>query len=189
MATVIETVERDGKTIHVYDTGLERDAVTGYIIKPAPHTIISDPERATELHRANLEKKRERARMGANAAIGKARPGDWENPQDLDFVEAIVEAQTVQALLVGDTSSTKAAEFVMRATGLDERQTHEQPSQDIGLRSVIGDLARIIEGVNQLREDAVDGTLLTETPISVSNNKGESSHNLDQKETDESDPG
>ena len=55
MATKIDTVERDGRFVHVYDNGMERDAATGRIIKPAPATVIT-PERATLLHRRRQEK-------------------------------------------------------------------------------------------------------------------------------------
>jgi hypothetical protein len=33
MANKLETIEREGKLIHIYDNGMERDAATGRIIK------------------------------------------------------------------------------------------------------------------------------------------------------------
>ena len=55
MAKKVETIERDGRKIAVYDNGLERDEATGRIVKPAPNTVIT-PENATLLHRRRQEK-------------------------------------------------------------------------------------------------------------------------------------
>ncbi len=55
MATIVETVERDGRKIAIYDTGMERDIEAGRIIKPQSHTIIT-PQKATEFHRLRKEK-------------------------------------------------------------------------------------------------------------------------------------
>jgi hypothetical protein len=54
-AQVVETVERDGVRVLVYDNGMERNGVTGHIMKPADGTVITR-ERATILHRNRQEK-------------------------------------------------------------------------------------------------------------------------------------
>ena len=55
MATLVETVERDGRIVKVYDNGMERDE-RGRIIKPSPATMINSTEKANELHRKRREK-------------------------------------------------------------------------------------------------------------------------------------
>jgi len=180
MSTKIDTIERDGLRLDVYDNGMERNAETGHIVTP-PKTALITAENTYAFHRARLEKKRERALAGANAALrgltGKDGKPIYVNPQDLDYVEAIAFAQTRQALMIGDTSSTKAAEFVMRHTGQDERQ-------DAGA-DVAGALAAIAAVHNaasaqalvrvwrdvmaaQERRDTIDGQLHdTETGVDV----------------------
>lgn len=54
-AKVKEVIERDGREIAIYDSGLELDKETGKIVKPAPHTVLT-PERATLLHRQRQQK-------------------------------------------------------------------------------------------------------------------------------------
>jgi len=55
MAKKVETIERDGRKIAVYDNGLERDEATGRIVKPAPSALITS-ETANLLHRKRQEK-------------------------------------------------------------------------------------------------------------------------------------
>lgn len=55
MANVVETIERDGVKVLVYDNGMERNAENGRMMKPATGTVIT-PERATLLHRRRQEK-------------------------------------------------------------------------------------------------------------------------------------
>jgi hypothetical protein len=55
MATKIDTVERDGKLIHVYDNGMERDAGTGQIVKP-PAGKPFTPETAKLARRKRQQK-------------------------------------------------------------------------------------------------------------------------------------
>ena len=81
---------------------------------PAPITDAN----AREFQQRRVEMARERVIKGANAAVAKAQPNDWDNPQDLDYVEAIAEAQATQALMVGDPTSTRAAEWTMAHSGL-----------------------------------------------------------------------
>lgn len=54
MAKVVETVERDGHVIKVYDNGMERNE-RGRIVKPPLDTRITK-ENSSELHRARQEK-------------------------------------------------------------------------------------------------------------------------------------
>ena len=184
MATVIETVERDGRSIRVYDNGMERDADTGRIVKPPPHTIIADSERATELHRRRQELKRERILAGAARTL--ERGGEWSTPDDLDVVEALGEAVMMKALNPDNAKQVDAARFILQEAGLSASQERgDQDPQQPGNTQLILLLAELTQ-----RDDGnvIEGRLVTERDISVSNNQGESSHNLDTKETDESVP-
>ena len=94
---------------------------------------------------------RERVVKGANAAVAKAKPNDWENPQDLDYVEAIAEAQATQALLIGDPTSTRAAEWTMAHSGLAEAKQQEarvvrhEYTMDAQTAEVVAGMLRQIE--------------------------------------------
>lgn len=55
MAKIVETVERDGHQIAIYESGAEYDMTTKRLVKPAPHTIIT-AEKATALIRQRQEK-------------------------------------------------------------------------------------------------------------------------------------
>ena len=52
---IVDTVERDGRKIAVYDNGMEKDAVTGRIVKAPPHAKITK-ENAHALQRKRQEK-------------------------------------------------------------------------------------------------------------------------------------
>jgi hypothetical protein len=173
MATVIETVERDGKTIHVYDTGLERDAATGYIIKPAPHTIITDTEKSTALHRERLEQKRQR--LAAGAARTLERTGEWEMPSDLDVVEAIGEAVMLKALDPKNAKQVDAARFIMDEAGFSERQARNMDESPVNaVRELLSGLAALAGSVSQIRD-----TQVTRTDILISDNDA---HSIDDGE-------
>ena len=55
MATVIETVEKDGLTVLVYDNGMERNAVTKKLLRPPSHALITR-ENANVYQRKRQEK-------------------------------------------------------------------------------------------------------------------------------------
>ena len=69
---------------------------------------------------ARIEHKRERAIAGANKALEAL--GGWDRPTGLDYVEAIAEAQTTQALLGSEAYRTQAAKLVLDLTGANEKQ-------------------------------------------------------------------
>jgi hypothetical protein len=72
MATRIETVEREGKLVYIYDNGMERDAASGQIIKP-PAGKPFTPETAKLARRKRQEKTarlmRQRIRETHNAIM------------------------------------------------------------------------------------------------------------------------
>lgn len=55
MATKTDVIERDGRKIAIYDNGMERDAETGRIVKPAPSSLLTS-ETASLLQRKRQEK-------------------------------------------------------------------------------------------------------------------------------------
>lgn len=55
MSKVIEVIERDGRNVLVYESGLERDAESGRILKPAAGTLITR-QNSTAYHRRRQEK-------------------------------------------------------------------------------------------------------------------------------------
>jgi hypothetical protein len=132
MADVVEIVERDGHRIAIYDNGMERDLNRGRLVRPPSNNLIT-AEKSTEFYRLRVEKKRQRAEAGANAALAalmddKGEP-IWDAPIDEDYIEAISEAQTRLAL-TGNAYSTRAADFVMDLTGNKEiTQASELPLQ------------------------------------------------------------
>ena len=56
MATLVETVEREGRTIRVYDNGMEYDMDNKKIIKPPANGPITTRERGQELAKKRHEK-------------------------------------------------------------------------------------------------------------------------------------
>ena len=55
MATIVETVERDGETINIYESGAEYSVTRGRLVKPAPSTLITS-EKSTVFIRQRQEK-------------------------------------------------------------------------------------------------------------------------------------
>lgn len=102
--------------------------------KPA-NLITAETARTLALLRQ--QQKRERVVAGANRALLAIRKRklvdgkweddgpEWEDPNDLDFVEAIAEAQAAKALLVIDPTSTRAAQFVYEQAGVGEQKQQE----------------------------------------------------------------
>lgn len=69
-STLLRIENREGRRVKVYESGLELDAETGRIIKPAPGTLVRTAERSTELHRRRREKYKRRLRAGLVEAAG-----------------------------------------------------------------------------------------------------------------------
>jgi hypothetical protein len=72
MATKIDTIERDGRLVNIYDNGAEQDATTGRFIKPA-RGVAFTPETAKLARRKRQEKfarlLRQRIRETHNAVM------------------------------------------------------------------------------------------------------------------------
>ncbi len=158
-AQVVEVVEGDGKTIWVYDSGMERDATTGQIVKPAPHTIIRTTEKASELHRRRQELARAELIAGATEAVAQLRPDLIPVAGSMAYIRAIGFATQSKAMMPKDPKQTDAARLLLTVGAQIGAQpvapTNNNALQALGMMFV--ELAR-------------RSGLLTETPISVSNN-------------------
>lgn len=151
---IIETIERDGKTIWVYDNGMEKDASNGHIVKPPPATLIMDTVKSTELHRARQERKRQAVLRGAARTLER---GDWEKATDLDVVEAIAEAVTIKALNPDNAKQVDAARFILQESGLAASQERDGAEIPAGAPSK---LYLLIAQLREMESDVVDGQVL-----------------------------
>lgn len=132
MATVIETVERDGRTIAVYDNGMERDVNKGHLLRPPTAALITK-ENANAYHRARQEK---------TAALLRKR-----------ITEATNKVSTLQhagsASAVADTGGILWEEIVLNpdAYHRDRLEAFEK----------LGKMAQIIPDARQAGEEPAQG--------------------------------
>ncbi len=75
MATKTDTIEKDGRLVHIYDNGMERDARTGHIIR-RPDGVSFTPEKA----RAARRKRQEKTARLLRAKITEAHNAVMPNP-------------------------------------------------------------------------------------------------------------
>lgn len=162
-AKIVETIERDGKTINVYDNGMEKDASNGHIVTPPPHVLIKDTENSIALHRARKEKRQAIMVEAANEAVedGKLR----EQYGDLAFVAEITKAAMKKAKRIADPKQIEAARFIMEGTGVGFAVDRDDgsPAQPGTPRFVL-----LLQQLHE-RQNVVDGELLSESDISESN--------------------
>jgi hypothetical protein len=163
----------------VYSNGAVYDKQIHRIVFHRPDLATQNTqitsENASALQARRLEIKRERAREGANRALLALRRkkwdedtkrwlddgAEWEDPKDMDYVEAIMEAQAGQALMVGDASSTKAAEFVMAHTGMAEKQQQEQAQQTV-THTLDPDVVSLLQQIAQAQGVPVLGSVVVD---------------------------
>ena len=76
MSKVVETVERDGEVIRIYESGAEYSVTRGRLVKPAARTLITS-QNATEYNRKRQEKTAAALRQAITAAMnaGLLPPG------------------------------------------------------------------------------------------------------------------
>ena len=169
MATVLETVDRDGKKILVYDNGMERDAVTGYMVKAPPHTLIT-ADNSADFHRARAEEKQRRVMLGAAKHLQKTKHLD-ALPTDMDVVEAVSESVAKRAM-DSDYKNQKqieAARWIMSESGLAT-----DPEQAPANKTGVTRLFLLVAQLHERKTDVIDGQV-TETDITVSDNDAHSS--------------
>ena len=78
---------------------------------------------------------------GANAVV--AEGGKFDGT-DLDFVEAIAEAQAIKALNPDDPKSTDAARFLLTEAGIAEARQAQQAQPIDAMTDLVRELARFV---------------------------------------------
>ena len=167
---LVETIERDGKTINIYENGLEQDASNGHIIKPPPHVLIDSSEKSIALHRARAEEKQRRVMLGAAKHLQKTKHLD-ALPTDMDVVEAVSESVAKRAM-DSDYKNQKqieAARWIMSESGL-ATDPEQAPANETGVTR----LFLLVAQLHERKTDVIDGQV-TETDITVTDNDAHSS--------------
>jgi hypothetical protein len=163
MAAVVETVERDGKSVLVYDNGMEKDATTGKLMRPPTAALIRTTEQANDYLRRRQELKRERILAGAARTLER---GEWDKATDLDVAEAIGEAVMMKALNPDNAKQVDAARFILTESGLSEAQ--QQAGTVNNTVNMIALPDDILHALNELRS-RLNVALDTDSAISASN--------------------
>lgn len=141
----------------VYD--MERKRI---VSNPGGGTYAITPENSSAYHARRAELKREAIARGANAVVAEGGKFDGS---DLDFVEAIAEAQAIKALNPDDPKSTDAARFLLQEAGLSEKQAQTPVSDALdSLSGLVRELAALAaslpdasDNYNYRKHDIVDG--------------------------------
>lgn len=154
-----EVIEYKGGTARKYEDGSIRNE-RGQALEKIPSSAPPiTSETARTLAELRKKKKHERAMAGANRALEGIE--GWEKPQGDDFIEALVEAQTKQALTGDPAYTTKAAEFVMTHTGNGETKGEEagRPGMTVNILQVSDetlDLLRSLRGADVIEAESVE---------------------------------
>jgi hypothetical protein len=110
-------IVEDGREIYLYENGLKRDARTGFIVAPAPGSLIT-PESAADMKRIRKEKARERAIEGLDQAVIEAGGLDMRRAGSGDgwmyviqhVTKTLLESKNIRGL-------AEAGRFLGTATG------------------------------------------------------------------------
>jgi hypothetical protein len=160
MAAVVETVERDGKSVLIYDNGMEKDATTGKLMRPPTAALIRTTEQANDYLRRRQELKRERILAGAAKTLER---GDWEKATDLDVVEAISEAVMMKALNPDNAKQVDAARFILTESGLAEAQ--QQTGTTNNTVNMIGVPDELLAVITEIRDRLVVRTTILNSNV------------------------
>ncbi len=148
MATVVQTVERDGDTINIYESGAEYNVTQKKLIYPASSTLIT-AENATALNRRRQELARIELIAGANEAVEHLRPDVVPIAGDLAFVRAIGYATQQKAMTPKDAKQTDAARLMLTAGA----QLADKPPETINnTMNVIALPADILHAITDIRD-------------------------------------
>lgn len=108
---------------------LKNGAVYDFEKKRITSGAVLNSVDAAQMASRKHELKREAIIRGANAV---AAEGGKYDGTDLDFIEAIAEAQTIKALNPDDPKSTDAARFILQESGLAEaKQVQSTPAEAV----------------------------------------------------------
>lgn len=165
-AQIIETIERDGDTINVYESGAEYNVTQKKLIKPASNTLIT-AENATAYNRRRQELARQELIAGANEAVAELRPEIAAQAMqgNLAYVRAIGYATATKAMNPRDPKQTDAGRMLLNiGERLGQEERLDPVEQPRPTRMVLL-LAQLHE-----RTNVVEGTLVQESDISGSNN-------------------
>lgn len=172
MATVIDTVVRDGRTIAVYDNGMERDLDRGRIIRPPTSALITK-ENANEYHRARQQKAKARLRAAIKEAHnGKMTPvkssaAAFAESGALLYEEIVLNADAYpRDRLEAWKELGKQAEILT-----DGKDKSDEPGQAAAgfFTAATALLNSMREHIHASTDGAIDG-LVTESDISDTNN-------------------
>lgn len=153
MATVIDTVTKDNRTILVYDNGMERDADSGKMVRP-PSAALITPEKSIEYQRKKQELKQAAVLRGAAKVL--ERTGDWVAPTDMDVVEAVSEAIMENAMNPDSRKQIDAARFLMVEAGFSSRE-NTSATPPAGTVSLDRDaLMALLDAIEERKRQAVD---------------------------------
>lgn len=133
MAKIVETVERDGHIINVYESGAEYDMTEKRLLKPANHTLIT-AENATVFNRTRKELARLALIDGANEAVQQLRPdlASVEEYGSQAYVRAIGYVTTQKALTAKDPKQTDAARMLLNiGERLDDDASNTPPASAV----------------------------------------------------------
>lgn len=125
MAKVVETVERDGHKIAIYESGAQYDVCCGKLAGAPKHAQFTRETALVAVER-RAELKREAVARGAAKIL--ERSGEWEAPNDIDVAEALGEAVMLKALNPDNPKQVDAARFILQETGMAESQTSSNAS-------------------------------------------------------------
>lgn len=155
MAEVIRTEEREGRTILIYASGLEKDSSTGYIVRPADGVQITK-ENSSAFHRRRREIRAAVALEAANNAVNRQEL--VQEFGDMAFVAAITESAMLKAQNPKDLKSIEASRFVMEVTGLNSSGDFgADPSTDHSKSRVLLLLAALAE--RDAPADVIEGDI------------------------------
>ncbi len=158
---LVETVERDGETINIYESGAEYSVTRGRLIRPATNNLIS-AENSNEYKRRRQELKRERLMAGAIERLTNGRTDRM--PDDLDVIQALGNA-AMQRATDTNTKNNKqidAIRLILHETGLSEDDQPAATHNTINMFVLPEGVARLFQEMKK--------RLPSERDISESNN-------------------
>lgn len=159
-----------GPRTKVLKNGAVYDLDRGRIVSSKGVINKWDSRTSAEAAAAKIQRKRSRLAAGANAVV--AEGGKYDG-RGLDFIEAVGEAAAITALNPDSSQQIKAAEFLLRETGLSERQQQQQEAGSVsGVASLVAELAQFAASIGQLVASSVDIISISstdnDTPASAS---------------------
>lgn len=165
MATVVETVERNGEIINIYENGAEYSVTRKCLVK-GPRFALITTENASALNRRRRELKQERLMLGAVDRLMNGRTD--RIPDDLDVVQALGSAAMARAMdtNIKNNKQIDAMRFLLHETGLSEEQQSPAAPGTINVVVMSDDVFRFLRDVRS--------RLVSERDISASKNDADS---------------